>query len=76
MDQMKSEGKTLEEYRAKEVEFHREIMSICRKYLNEIDFAALIGIIDIVKRETIDLENARRRNIEMEKPFEENIEKL
>ncbi|UCH72118.1 MAG: hypothetical protein JSW62_00795 [Thermoplasmatales archaeon] len=66
--------KTLEEYRASEIEFHRELMKVCRRYMNEIDIACMVGIIDIVKRETIDLESATRQNLMNEKSITENKE--
>ena len=40
-------------------------MSI-RRYLHKLGIASIVGIIDIVKSETIDLENATRQSISQE----------
>lgn len=56
----------IEDYRALEIEFHTELMKICRRYINELGIVSIIGILDIVKQETIDLESATRKNIEHE----------
>jgi hypothetical protein len=52
------EGITLEEYRALEVELHRDLMKVCRKYINELGIVSIMGILDIVKQESMELEKA------------------
>jgi hypothetical protein len=52
------EGMTLEEYRALEVELHRDLMKVCRKYINELGIVSIMGILDIVKQESMELEKA------------------
>lgn len=59
---------TLLEYRAAEIKLHSEMMKICRNYINELGIVSIIGILDIVKQETIELEGATRRNIKDEEP--------
>ena len=59
---------TLLEYRATEIKLHSELMKICRNYINELGIVSIIGILDIVKRETVELEGATRRNIKDEEP--------
>ena len=59
---------TLLEYRATEIKLHSEMMKICRAYINELGIVSIIGILDIVKQETIELEGATRRNIKDEEP--------
>jgi len=59
---------TLLEYRATEIKLHSELMKICRNYINELGIVSIIGIMDIVKQETIELEGATRRNIKDEEP--------
>lgn len=68
------DSRTLEEYKSAEFELHRELMNICRKYIHEIGIASIIGIIDIVKSETIDLENVTKRNVECEQPVTKTSE--
>ena len=52
------EGMTLEEYRSLEVELHRDLMKVCRKYINELGIVSIMGILDIVKQESMELEKA------------------
>jgi hypothetical protein len=52
------EGITLEEYRALEVDLHRDLMKVCRKYINELGIVSIMGILDIVKQESMELEKA------------------
>lgn len=70
--------KTLEEYKALEVELHRDLMKSCRKYINYLDIVSIVGIIDIVKQEAIELERATRKNISSETPGDEgeNIDNI
>jgi hypothetical protein len=56
-------NKTLEEYRALEIELHRELMKSCRRYINQLGIVSILGIIDIVKQETIELERATKETI-------------
>ena len=55
-------GTTLEEYRELETRLHHELMNTCRKYIYELGIVSIMGILDIVKQETIELEKATRRN--------------
>jgi len=67
---------SLEEYRTLEVQLHTELMKICRRYINEIGIVSIMGIIDIVKQETIELERATKSHIVAELPAEEKSEKF
>jgi hypothetical protein len=49
--------------KALEASFHRDLMSNCRKYLNHIGIVSVLGIIDLVKQEIVELEHATRRNV-------------
>ena len=71
MNNEEIDRKTLEEYKALEVELHRDLMRSCRKYINYLDIVSIIGIIDIVKQEAIELERATRKNISSGTPEEE-----
>ena len=51
---------TLEDYKTKEIQFHRELMNSCRKYMNHLSIVSILGILDIVKQEAIDLEQATK----------------
>jgi hypothetical protein len=59
--------RSLEEYRALELMFHRDLMSCCRKYINHLEIISIIGIVDIVKHEITELEKATKTSIKKEK---------
>ena len=61
MDMSGIDDRTLDEYRALETELHRELMKICREYINDLGIVSIMGILDIVKQEAIELERATRK---------------
>jgi hypothetical protein len=67
MDPSNIVDRSLEEYRALELMLHRDLMNCCRRYINHLEIISIIGIIDIVKQETIELEKATKKNIKNEK---------
>jgi hypothetical protein len=54
---------TSEEYKNYEMELHREIMNSCRKYIKKISIFSILGILDYVKQEAVELENATSQNL-------------
>ncbi len=75
-----TQGMSFEDYKNMEVTLHRDLMSSCRKYINHLSIVSILGILDVVKQEAIELEKATNRNIpyehteETENPFSENIQ--
>jgi len=66
---------TLKDYRALEIELHRDLMKVCRKYITELGIVSIMGILDIVKQEAMELEKATNKVIREEEPIaEDNIE--
>lgn len=61
-----SEEKTLQEYRLLENQLHHELMNACRKYISELSIVSIMGILDVVKQETIELEGATKRTFKKE----------
>ena len=59
---------TLEEYRNYEIQLHHELMNSCRKYIGKVTIVSILGILDIVKQEAIELEQATRGSVQQEKP--------
>ena len=55
--------KTPNEYKDYEIELHRELMNSCRKYIKKLSVYTILGILDFIKQETIELENATSQNI-------------
>ena len=51
-------GDNLKNYKIYEIQLHRELMNNCRKYLNHLGIVSIVGILDIVKQEVIELERA------------------
>jgi hypothetical protein len=51
----------LKEYREYKTQFHGELMDLCREYLKKLSIVSVIGILEIVKQETMELEQATRR---------------
>jgi len=58
--------RTLDEYRQMEVRLHLELTNTCRKYISHLGIVSIMGILDIVKQETVELERATRKDIERE----------
>jgi hypothetical protein len=56
-------NRTIEEYRQLEMQLHLELMNICKKYISQISIVSIMGILDIVKKEVIELEGATRKII-------------
>ena len=65
---------SLEELRAAQFELHRELMNTCRRYLPVVGLPTVIGIIDMVKNESIDLEAATRQRVDKENTSEDNFD--
>jgi hypothetical protein len=55
--------RSLKEYRSSEADLHIELMNICRKYMSKLGIISIMGILDIVKQETIELEKATRKSV-------------
>lgn len=60
------EGKTLDEYRQLEMQLHLELINACRKYISQLGIVSMIGILDIVKQESIELERATKKSFKKE----------
>ncbi len=53
---------SLDAYRQAETTMHTELMNICRKYVHKLSLVSLMGVIDIVKEETRDLERHTKKD--------------
>jgi len=61
----------LSNYREVEIGFHRELMNVCRKYINYLNLVSVVGTIETVKQEAIELIRATSKDsFEEKKPFE------
>ena len=72
------DNKSLKDYRNLEAIFHRDLANCCRKYLNELGIISVIGVMDIVKQEVIELEKATKKTFDSEQNVAEtgNIERF
>ncbi len=61
-----SKIKSLEEHKSLEVGLHRELMSICRRYVNDIGIISVVGILDLVKQEIVDFDKAKMKVVKRE----------
>jgi len=60
-------------YKDYEIQLHRELMNICRKYLNNLSIVTIIGILDYLKQEVVELERATKQTIHNEEPPSDEI---
>jgi hypothetical protein len=54
------------EYKNFEMELRRELMTSCRRYIKKLSIFSILGILDFVKQETVELEKATSQNINNE----------
>ena len=64
---------TLKEYKDYEIQLHRELMNICRKYINKLSIVTIIGILDYIKQEVVELERATKQTLHNEEPSSDEI---
>jgi hypothetical protein len=67
---------TLSEYRQLEMQLHLELMNTCRKFISKIGIVSIMGILDIVKQEAMELEKAMRESVKREEFDVDNNQKL
>lgn len=62
-------NQSLKNYNDLEIQLHRELMNSCRKYITRLNIISIVGIIELLKQETIELEKATNKNIENEEDY-------
>lgn len=60
-------------YKDYEIQLHRELMNIGRKYLNNLSIVTIIGTLDYVKQELVELERATKKTLHDEEPPSDEI---
>lgn len=58
-----SKAMNLDDYKMLEINLHREIMNSLRRYINDLSIVSIIGILEIVRQEAIELEHATKKNV-------------
>jgi hypothetical protein len=77
MDQGDMGAIALDQHRQLESQLHLELTNACRKYMSKLGIVSIIGLLDIVKQESIELERATNKSLKSEKPefdFQERSE--
>ena len=69
------ENRTLNEHRQLEMELHLELLKTCKKFIPKLGIVSIMGILDIVKQEAIELEKATRESIKGEEYTADNNKK-
>ena len=64
---------TLNDYKNYEIQLHRELINSCRKYSNTLSIVSILGILDIVKQETVELEHATKNTLGQDVETEQDI---
>ena len=60
-------------YREVEIGFHRDLMNVCRRYINLLNLVSVVGTIETVKQEAIELIRATSKDSFEEKKPSENV---
>ena len=64
---------TLKNYKDYEIQLHRELTNSCRKYSKTLSIVSILGILDIVKQETIEFEQATKDTLDQNVEPEQNV---
>ena len=67
---------TLNQYRSLEVKLHLELMKTISNYITELGIVSILGILNVVKQETIELERATKREFKDEDNEEPNTDNV
>ena len=73
--QLSDKDRTLNDYRQYESQLHLELLNACRKYMTKLGIVSIIGILDIVKQEAIELESATKGTFKKEEFETDDTEK-
>ena len=60
----------LDEYRHHEKNLRLELMNVCRRYMQKISIVSIMGVIDLVKQDTLELEKVTKTDVEIDRPVQ------
>jgi hypothetical protein len=60
----------LDEYKSMETRLYGELIKFCRSYSNKLSIISIVGILDLVKQELIDLDKENLRFMKGDVPGE------
>ncbi|MCJ7571660.1 MAG: hypothetical protein MUO82_07265 [Candidatus Thermoplasmatota archaeon] len=58
---------SLDEYRMLKSNLHRELTNCCKKYQNKLGIVSMIGIIEIIKQEVLELQKVSKEVVDEER---------
>ena len=61
----------LDEYKSMETRLYGELIKSCRRYSNKLSIISIVGILDLVKQELMDLDKENLRFMREDAPEEE-----
>jgi hypothetical protein len=64
MFQENNDDMSLKQHKELESVLHRELINCSRKYLNTLGIVSVLGIIDVVKQEIMELEKATKSSVD------------
>jgi hypothetical protein len=68
MDEQQNIMNPLNEYRQFEKNLRLELMNICKKYIQRLSITSIMGVLDLVKQETLELEKVTKSDVEIDRP--------
>jgi hypothetical protein len=68
MDETQNIMNPLNEYRKYEKDLRLELMGVCKKYIPRISITSIMGVLDLVKQETLELEKVTKSDVEIDRP--------
>ena len=54
----------LSEYKQYEKNLRLELMNVCKKYIQRLSIVSIMGILDLVKQETLELEKVTKSDVD------------
>lgn len=57
----------LDEYRQHEKNLRLELMNVCKRYMQKISIVSIMGVIDLVKQDTLELEKVTKTDVEIDR---------
>jgi hypothetical protein len=60
----------IDEYRQHEKNLRLELMNVCKRYMQKISIVSIMGVIDLVKQDTLELEKVTKTDVEIDRPVQ------
>ncbi len=59
---------TLAEYKQFEKNLRLELTNVCKRYIQRLSIVSIMGVLDLVKQETLELEKVTKSDVEIDRP--------